>query len=644
MRYTFFPVYLDHLETIREAFQKHLQAAYGAAPRIVIDLSPRPEFGELALPFSFELARTLRRPPRKIAEEVCAAMRAIPGVKRLEPAGRGYVNVFVDRGRLAAGLQQDAPVPTLEGKVIVEHTNINPNKAAHIGHLRNAALGDTFVRILRARGRRVEVQNYIDNTGVQVGDVVVGFEQIAKMNAAAVEKMIADPAVRFDYYCWDLYAQVSKFFAEDKSRLTLRGVALQAIEAGEGDTARLAEAVVKSIVGAHIRTMLRIGVEYDLLPRESEILHLKFWEQAFEQLKARGAIVFENEGKNKGCWVMPSDSSGEAVEEGEADDAKIIVRSNGTVTYVGKDIAYQLWKFGLLGREFRYVPFHTYAGGHTLWMTTASGGEQKTFGGAVRVYNVIDARQMYLQNIVAAGLRALGYEKEAGNSVHFSYEIVALSPRCCRDMGIELTPEEQKKPYIEVSGRKGLGVKVDDLLDTMEQRALEEVRARHADRDAAFQADVAHKIAVGALRFFLLKFTRNAVIAFDFAEALNFEGETGPYVQYAAVRALNIQRKAEVEAAFDARFLENDEYWQLLFLAAQADAVAEQALAASEPALVAKYAFGLAQSFNAFYHRHHILRESDEEKKRFLLWLAGFVRGQLTRTLDWLGIDVPEVM
>ena len=497
---------------------------------------------------------------------------------------------------------------------------------------------------------------------------MVGFEQLSKLTVAEVEEMTADPIVRFDYYCWDLYARVSKFYEEDRSRLALRGQALQAIESGQGDTARLAEVIVKSIVGAHIRTMMRIGVEYDLLPRESEILHLKFWEQAFEQLKTRGAIYFETEGKNKGCWVMPSGSSGEQAEEAE-DEGKIIVRSNGTVTYVGKDIAYQLWKFGLLGREFRYVPFHTYPDGRTLWMTTASGGEAKPFGGAARVYNVIDSRQMYLQNIVVAGLKALGYEAEASHSVHFSYEVVALSPRCCRDLGIELPPEEQKKPYIEVSGRKGLGVKGDDLLDTLEQRALEEVRSRHTDRDAAFQADVAHKIAVSALRFFLLKFTRNSVIAFDFTEALNFEGETGPYVQYAAVRAANIQRKAGAAPAASAvsqasapsatgpapafapglpdnaaRFLENDEYWQLLLLAAQSDAVAEQALSASEPALVAKYVFQLAQSFNAFYHRHHIIREPDEEKKLFLLWLADFVRRQLARALEWLGIEVPDVM
>ncbi len=653
-------MYLELQDRVRYALQKHLQAAYGVTPRIVVEQPPRPEFGDLAFPFAFELAKTLKRAPRKIAEEVASRMPPVPGVARLEPAGAGYVNVFFDRSALAeALLRGEAPAPaSVEGKVIVEHTNINPNKAAHIGHLRNAALGDTFVRILRARGWTVEVQNYIDNTGVQVADVVVGFQHLEGKTTEEVRRLVEGSQVRFDYYCWDLYARVSKFYEEDAARLELRARALQEIEHGEGETARLAETVSEAIVLAHLRTMHRLNAEYDLLPRESEILRLKFWEQAFEQLKSRGAIYLETRGKNKGCWVMPAASDGTPSENDEDEDAKVIVRSNGTVTYVGKDIAYQLWKFGLLGRDFYYLPYHTYPGGKKLWVTAAAPGKNgagaPSFGHASRVYNVIDVRQSYLQNIVVAGLRALGYEQEAQNSVHFAYEMVALSPRCCQEMGIELTPEEQKRPYVEVSGRKGLGVKADDLLDTLYERALAEVRPRHADREAAFQAEVARKIAVGAVRFFLLKFTRNAVIAFDFAEALNFDGETGPYVQYAAVRAANILRKAGARPDFSplrreelARLLEGPEggeFWQLLLLAARAEAVAEQALGSSEPAALAKYAFELAQTFNVFYHRHHILSEADPDKKLFLLWLADFVRSQLVRTLDWLGIDVPEVM
>ncbi len=656
-------MYLRLQTRIRSAFEEFVRAHYDVAVRVPAEQPRRPEFGEMALPFCFELAKALKRPPRQIAQEVTQAIGPIEGVARLEPAGGGYINVFFDRAAYLAALaggEGDHAAP-VEGKIIVEHTNINPNKAAHIGHLRNAALGDTFVRILRARGRQVEVQNYIDNTGVQVADVVVGFRHLEGKSAAEVEKLVADHIVRFDYYCWDLYARVSRFYEEDAARLDLRAKMLEEIEQGSGESARLAAAVAETIVRFHLATMYRLNVEYDLLPRESEILRLKFWEQAFALLKERGAIYLETEGKNRGCWVMPADSTGAAVEDPEAaerspDDAKVIVRSNGTVTYVGKDIAYQLWKFGLLGRDFHYRPFHRYPDGHEVWITSDTPPKNgiPTFGRGDLVYNVIDVRQSYLQNIVELGLKALGFHAQAERSVHFAYEIVALSPRCCRELSIELTPEEQKRPFVEVSGRKGLGVKADDLMDQLEARALAEVRSRHPETSAEFQGEVARRIAIGALRYFLLKYTRASVIAFDFAEALSFEGETGPYVQYAAVRAANIFRKLGEPPDFGQlstdtlasvlRSDAGDEYWQLALLASQTDAAAEQALATSEPAVVAKFAFQLAQSFNNFYHRHHILREPDQQKKLFLLWLADFVHGQLQRSLDLLGIQVPEVM
>ena len=279
-----------------------------------------------------------------------------------------------------------------------------------------------------------------------------------------------------------------------------------------------------------------MDVRYDVLPRESEILHLKFWETAFEQLKERKAIYFETEGKNKGCWVMPASAFKEQTGE-DTDDSKVIVRSNNTVTYVGKDIAYQLWKFGLLGKDFYYRALAA-IDGH-VYITTAEPQPppDREFGHGESVYNVIDSRQSYLQDVVVAGLRALGYNQQADQSIHFSYEMVALSPRTCVELGIELSEEDKKRAYVEVSGRKGLGVKADDLIDKLIEKALEEVDSRHPEAPAAERRQVATQIAIGALRYFMLKFTRNSVIAFDLQEALSFEGETGPYVQYAAVRA-----------------------------------------------------------------------------------------------------------
>ena len=641
-------------ERVREAFATHVRQAYGLDVTVVIEQPREPQFGELAVPVAFGLAKQLRKPPRKIAEEIMAAMAPIPGVAKLDVAGGGYINIRFDRGAYAAGLVrgEDGGREDRGGKTIVEHTNINPNKAAHIGHLRNAVLGDTFVRMLRARGQRVEVQNYIDNTGVQVADVVVGFHYLEGQTPQQVEALIKDPAVRFDYHCWDLYARVSRHYEAEPSALQWRAATLHAIEAGEGDPARIAHLVADAIVEAHLKTMRRLGIEYDVLPRESEILHLKFWARAFELLQERKAIYKETQGKNAGCWVMPAEAFREPGEDAGEEDSKVIVRSDGTVTYVGKDIAYQLWKFGLLGRDFYYRPQGR------LWVTTdqPQPGETPAFGRATRVFNVIDVRQAYLQKVVQAGLRALGFEKEAENSIHFSYGMVALSPRCCAELGIELSEEDRRRPYVEVSGRKGLGVKADDLVDALIEKALEEVRSRHPEASEKYQRAIATRIAVGALRYFLLKFTRTSVIAFDFQEALSFEGETGPYAQYAAVRAKNILRKLEErgealpdfgkalgEASFG-RQLANEDFWQVLLGASQADSVIEKALASGEPAAVARYAFQLAQGFNNFYHQHHILSEVDREKKTFLLWMVQFFAVQLSRVLDVLGIETPDVM
>jgi arginyl-tRNA synthetase len=634
---------------VASAFRAHILVRYGLDLAVAVEQPRQSDFGEMAVPVAFQLAKQLRQAPRKIAAELAAEMGPIEGVAAVEVAGNGYVNIRLDRGALGAALlrgESEEAAPAGE-KIIVEHTNINPNKAAHIGHLRNATLGDTFVRMLRARGQRVEVQNYIDNTGVQVADVVVGFHYLQNKTPEDVKALLGDPSVRFDYYCWDLYARTSSYYKEHAEALKWRSATLHAIEAGVGELAEMAHLVADAVVEAHLATMLRLGVEYDVLPRESEILHLQFWASAFELLQQRQAIYRETEGKNAGCWVMP----------GLSEEGKVIVRSDGTVTYVGKDIAYQLWKFGLLGKDFFYRPLQTYADGRVLWVTTSEPVETAPqFGHGSLVYNVIDARQSYLQDVVVAGLRGLGYTAQADQSVHFSYEMVALTPGCCAELGIQLSEEDRARPYVEVAGRKGQGVKADDLMDTLIAKALEEVASRHAEASAEEQKRVAGQIAIGALRYFLLKFTRTSVIAFDFQEALSFEGETGPYLQYAAVRARNILRKleergesvpdftAELSREAMARQLQSEDFWQMLLAASKADSAVESAVTAGEPAHVAKYAFQLAQAFNNFYHQYPIIHEENREKKVFLLWMTDFFRRQLERTAGILGIQIPDYM
>jgi arginyl-tRNA synthetase len=647
-----------HLERrLTRKVNDFLHRNYGLTlPKIVIEPPPKVELGEYALPLAFELAKQLRRPPRKVAEEIVNGIGSVEGFERLELAGAGYINARVDRSALASSLAgRVAPQAKLaSGKVLVEHSSINPNKAAHVGHLRNAILGDTFVRLLREAGREVDVQNYIDNTGVQVADVIVGFLHIEKKPVAEIEQLIARP--RFDYYCWDLYARVSQWYESDKQNLQARSQTLRAIEEGGNETAEIAELISTAVLHRHLETMDRLDIEYDFLPRESEILRLHFWDAAFAKLKERGVLFYEEDGKNKGCWVMRRFGASQTAEGAELteDDQKVIVRSNATVGYVGKDIAYHMWKFGLLGRDFGYRKFYRYPSGRQCWISTTDGeNDHPHFGDVAEIYNVIDARQSDPQNTVIEALRELGHAEAADHYTHFSYEMVALTPRCAAELGYRLSDEDRARPYIEVSGRKGFGVKADDLLDTLIASAKKEVDRRHAELSQAERLDIATRIATGALRYFMLKFTKNSVIAFDFKEALSFEGETGPYAQYAVVRATNIFRKGGIDPVefaknaasyISSEGLAENELWELWLAASKTSYVIDQCIATAEPAHLAKHAFQLAQLFNTFYHRSPILSESDAARKNFLLATVAMVRRELIRVLAVMGIRVPPVM
>jgi len=649
-------------EEVGTALGERIRSLFGESPdKLVLEQPPNSEMGDLATPVCFELAKKLRRAPRQIAQEIVNSFDTPPdGCSAVTLAGAGYINVFFDRGRFTAELHRaleagevapDESAPA----AIVEHTNINPNKAAHIGHLRNAVLGDTLVRAMRSLGRPVEVQNYIDNTGVQVADVVIGFRELEGLRDTAALDGVTEP---FDFSCWDVYSRVMNFYEEKgESGKKLRSETLHAIEAGEGETAAMAAAIAERNVRQHVATMARIGVAYDLLPWEGEIIRLRFWQRAFDLLKERGAAVLEIEGKNSGCWVMPLKES-EAFAEMDDPD-KVLVRSDGTVTYVGKDVAYQLWKFGLLGADFSYARFHEYSDGHTLWATRPGGvgpDEAPAFGRAGVVFNVIDVRQSYLQRVVAEGLRVLGYPEQADRSIHFSYEFVALSPSTAKELGLPVTEEDAGRQFVEMSGRKGLGVKADDLLDHLEEKAGREVAKRNPELPAETQDETARIIASGALRFFMLKFTRNKVIVFDLDEAMSFEGEAGPYVQYAVVRAGNILGKldgfdsaaaAEAAGRCDLGLLdpvEQADTWELLHLLSRGEDVAASAVEALEFSQLARHAFALAQKFNGYYHKYHITREPDLRLREMRALLVRLFRVRMEKLLTILGIGIPERM
>jgi arginyl-tRNA synthetase len=406
--------------------------------------------------------------------------------------------------------------------------------------------------------------------------------------------------------------------------------------------------------------MDRVDIEYDFLPRESEILHLHFWDAAFAKLKESGVLTYESEGKNKGCWVMRRAGTA-ATSIISEDDQKVIVRSNGTVGYVGKDIAYHMWKFGLLGRDFGYRRFYRYPNQHECWISAMEGEKNHPhFGDVAAIYNVIDARQSEAQNTVIEALRGLGHNEAADHYTHFSYEMVALTPRCAAELGYTLSEEDKTRSYIEVSGRKGFGVKADDLLDQLIVSAKGEVDSRHPQLSEAERLAIATQIAIGALRYFMLKFTKQSVIAFDFKEALSFEGETGPYAQYAVVRATSIFKKAAIDPDAFSQHLAGKishqdfselrkgepgtEIWALWLAASKTAYIVDQCITTTEPAYVAKHAFQLAQLFNTFYHRHPILSEPDERRKQFLLATVAVVRRELLRTLEVMGVTAPPVM
>jgi arginyl-tRNA synthetase len=658
---------------VHDAIAGAVRRHYGVAdvPAFAVEVPPNRALGDLAVTVAFQLARTLRKPPRAIAQELAGALGEIPGVSRVSAAPNGYLNLYLDRPAfLRARLQGDAPAPAGIEKTIVEHTAINPNKAAHIGHLRNAALGDTMARVLRFTGTPVEVQNYIDDLGVQVADIIVGFRELEGQTFDGVRR-IAD-TTRFDYYCWDLYSRVTEWYEGNEERRAVRAAALHDLEQGANETSTIGAFVVDRIVRAHLKTMAQLNIDYDLLTYEGDILRLQFWARLFEILKTQGAVFLQTEGRLAGCWVMRIEEDASGGAESNDDNAareKVIVRSNGVVTYVGKDLANQFWKFGLLGRDFHYRLFGTQADGRALWATTSGPSDPAAppFGNARRIYNVIDSRQMYLQALLSQALRTLGHPKEAEQSVHFSYEMVGLSHATARELGYQIAPdsEEAAKPFVEVSGRKGLGVKVDDLLDLLIEKAAGEVAKRNPEMPEDERRRTAAQIAVGAIRYFMLKYSRSKLIVFDIEEALSFEGETGPYLQYAAVRANNIFNKlrerdglteadlagALASAAADeitggGSSAENDRHnlWAVVLEASRLDETVDQVVRTLEFSVLAKFAFGLAQTFNAFYHRYSILNEEQADRK---LWRAAgvaYFRAQLTRALGLMGIEVPSRM
>ena len=653
--------------------RKAVTEAYGVElGEILVQTTPKLDLGDMALPLAFELAKKLGRKPRDIAQELAPKLAGVAGISRADVAGGGFINLFLDRASFATSLAAfvaDPPAKAARpGRVIVEHTSINPNKAAHIGHARNSILGDTFVRLLRASGYEVLTQNYIDDTGVQVADVIVAFQHLEKKALADVEAI----PPRFDYYCWDLYARVFEWYGEDKERKALQAATLHAIEAHEGPAAVLGEYVASRIVRAHIATMARLDIGYDLLIRESDILRQHFWAKAFELLKSTGKVQFEDEGKAKGCWVLRMDVAAAPgpTEAGavagppriQDDENKIIVRSNGTVTYTGKDIAYQLWKLGKLGLDFRYRRHEDGTTARPLWSSTsASAGDgAPAFGaGASLVFNVIDVGQSYPQRVVKAGVAAVAGPEAAEGTRHLGYEKVVLSNATAKELGYEI---DEAAGVVKVSGRRGLGVKADDLIDALEAKAANEIATRAPERAKADREKAARDIAVGALRYFMLRFSRNRIITFDMEEALAFTGETGPYIQNSVVRARSILARvaadghdvpALLKRAHDKTLLspwlstaEGSAAWSLFLAMARTEEAIETSVRTEEPGVMTRHVFQIAQTFHGYYQNpaHSVLRAETEDLRAVRVLVVDLFVRHTAYVASLLGIPIPERM
>lgn len=644
---------------IESRLLKLIEKQYGISiEKTSIEIPPARNMGDLACVVSFDLAKRLKKPPRKIAEEIVSAFELPEYLESAKVEGGGYINFFIKKDVFLKSFIHGAfkfDDSSARGKrVIVEHTSINPNKTPHIGHIRNSVIGDTFARLCKVLGYDTIIQNYIDNTGVQVADVVIGLTEMRGMSLDQI-KAVGD---RLDRFCWDVYSDVSKWYEEDPERKSKQTLALKEMEEGHGAFAETGEYVSSVITKALLNLMVKIGIKYDIIVWERDVLALDFWLETFEILKKRQKLFFAEDGEKKGCWVMNLKDSADFSEMDDPD--KILVRSNGTITYTAKDIAYHFWKCGLLEKDFEYHVFHEYEDGGKVWTSSHKNENQKPpakFNSADIAVNVIDVRQSYPQKVVREAVQSVN----AGIDLrHFAYGMVALSPACAEELGMELDPEEKAKKYIEMSGRRGLGVKADDLIEILNKKAKERIKQNLPDIPEEEIGRIAEEITIGALRYFLIKFNKNKVIAFDFDEALSFEGDAGPYIQYSIVRSRSIIRKA-IEAGIineadltsifnNWNFIdisdpeESGSTWEFLFNLSRFEDISKQAFDSLDLSLIAGWTYDMAQSFNSYYHKYSILKETNRNLQLLRLGIVEHYRKIMSGIAGILGLPIPDKM
>jgi arginyl-tRNA synthetase len=613
-----------------------------------ISESPRKEFGDLSCNVAFLLSKALRRRPVDIANEIIEkelkpyiekkkATDSISFILSVESHPSGYINFKANISNLASWTLNEVLKNSKYGfndlgkgkRIIIEHTSINPNKALHVGHMRNVVIGDILYRTLRATNHEVIVLNYIDDSGLQVADIVVGFR------FAGLPLYPKDKTIKFDQYCGDeVYVKINEMYKDDKYLEEKRRLVLKEIELGTSEIAKFASEITMRVLKDQLKTCWRMKAHYDLLNYESHIVTSRLWSKTFEMLKEKGIATLQTEGKNKYCWVIKL----------ENEEEKVIVRSDGTATYIAKDIPYAAWKLGLVEDPFFYHKFADQWDESILWATTlnpnAGNLGHPTFNSGEKVITIIDSRQARLQRIIATVLSHLQTNND--RYIHLAYEAMTLSADTAKSLGLDIGDRQ----FMHISGRKGIYINADYILDKLQTTAYQEVRKRNPDISNDITNMIAEEISISAIRYNLIKQDLDKIITFDIVDSLSLEGNTGPYLQYTYARSQRILEKYGNKNVSSENFglLIQEAEVDLIKTIAKMDLVIEETVKTLNPKLLARYAYDLATAFNIFYEKVPVLREKNKETMFSRLALVKAFGVTLNNIFNVLGISALENM
>ncbi len=603
---------------------------------IVFTVEPaKPGFGDVSSNISFLLAKELKKSPREISEllnqKYTDCISTLVDHSEAHPSG--YLNFYADWTKLGQLILSESYLPYFgdvdlgnASTLVIEHTSVNPNKALHIGHVRNIIVGDCVSRILKKSNYKVNVLNYVDDSGLQVADIVLGFKHFGF-------ELEPPNGKKFDHYCGDdVYVKTTEKYEEDSSLENIRKNILKEIEEGNSEIAKFADVVTKRVLSAQLETCWNLGVFYDCLNFESQIIRSGLWSKIFEKLKNMKLIEFEKDGKNEGCWVIRGN---------ENDEDKVIVRSNGTATYIAKDIPYAAWKLGLLNDPFEYQKyFPEQPNSKILWETVVSenNSEKSKFSGD-KVITVIDSRQSRLQKIITELMDK--FKSSPDSYVHLGYESVTLSPETAKTLGIDTDGKQA-----QMSGRKGVYVNADSVYEILKSKTIEETTKRHPEFEPSLVADIAHHISVGTLRYEMIKQDLDKIITFDLNKSLSLEGDTSSYIQYSHARASRILEKSNSETSIDidySVFQEKTEL-ELIKLIGMFNIQVRDSAKNLSPKVIARYCHELAVAFNSFYEHNHVLDLDDKQLEKARLTLVNSYKITIEKSLDLLGISAPDRM